>query len=134
MNNYIYAFLCRRIRLTSFLFLLTLTGITTTTFATNYYVDRDASGNGSGTSWANASTKLSACHGRPINAGDTVYISGGNDSTVYSQTDQILQINLISGGYSYVVITKGKDAGHNGDVCLRILLPQNALDIVINIV
>ena len=48
----------------------------------NFYVDRDATGNGNGTSWTNAAInfpfKLGFNRG-----GDTVYISGGTDSTTY---------------------------------------------------
>ncbi len=78
-----------------------------------YYVDRDVKKAGDGTSWTNAATKLSSLSWENISAGDTIYISGGSDSLVYSP-DQIA--NKAISGNSYVVITKGKDAGHNGEV------------------
>ena len=85
-----------------------------------YYVDRDASGNGSGSSWTNASKTVSGLHWATINGGDTVYISGGTDSTVYSTGHSgIAGINYIMNKTAIgnpIVITKGKDAGHNGDV------------------
>ncbi len=47
-----------------------------------------------------------------IKGGDTIYVSGGKDSTVYPR-DKI-QNKIITNGY--VTITKGKDVGHNGKV------------------
>ena len=80
-----------------------------------FYVDKNATGNGDGSNWTNAATKLSsltwASIGSTVN--DTVYISGGasGDTTLYSSDDL--------SGLSFpnvVVITRGKDTGHNGVV------------------
>ena len=78
-----------------------------------FYVDRDVKQEGDGTSWTNASTSLSGLSWANIAGGDTVYISGGTDSLVYPP-DQIA--NKAISGNSYLVITKGKEAGHNGEV------------------
>ena len=76
-----------------------------------YYVDKDAVGNKNGSSWINAATSVSSLNWNKINAGDTVYISGGSDSTIYPK--DILSNIVFS---SPVIITKGKDTGHNGKV------------------
>ena len=78
----------------------------------NFYVDRDATGNGNGTSWANAANKLSLLNWALIAGGDTIYISGGTDSTTYF-SDLLSNKNIVGG---YVVITKGIDTGHDGNV------------------
>jgi hypothetical protein len=54
-----------------------------TTLPNIYYVDRDATGSGNGSSWANASKTVSGLPWKSINGCDTVYVSGGSDSTVY---------------------------------------------------
>ena len=83
-----------------------------------YYVDRDASGNGSGSSWANASKTVSGLPWSSINGGDTVYVSGGSDSTAYYQYDAGAGKNYFSKTTTGnpIVITKGWESGHNGDV------------------
>ena len=89
-------------------------------FATPYYVDQNATGNGSGSSWTNASTTVVDLPWSSIKGGDTVYVSGGSDSTVYSaghsgiaSVNYIVSITAIG---NPIVITKGREAGHNGDV------------------
>ena len=58
-------------------------------WASNYYVDKTASGNNNGTSWFNAWQSLSAINWNSIQPGDVIYISGGTDSTVYYETFEI---------------------------------------------
>ncbi len=85
--------------------------IDTDTLPGIYYVDRDATGTGDGLSWVNASKTVVDLPWGSINGGDTVYVSGGADSTTYSP------VYLYGKSFvDYVVITRGKDAGHDGEV------------------
>lgn len=49
--------------------------------ADDYYVDRAASGSGSGTSWANAWTEIDRIDWGRVGPGDTVYVAGGSSRT-----------------------------------------------------
>ena len=87
--------------------------------ANTYYVDKNATGNGSGSSWTNAATALSKLNWSIINGGDTLFISGGIDSVIYPQdfikdkrADRI------------ITITGGKDKGHNG----KVIFSANAIN------
>jgi hypothetical protein len=80
----------------------------------NFYVDRDATGTGDGTTWTNASTSVAGLPWATVASGDTVYISGGTDSTVYER-DSIYNKSI----NGLVTITKGWEANHNGDVIFR---------------
>ena len=89
-----------------------------TTFPKIYYVDRDARGIGNGLSWTNAAKTIIALPWASINGGDTVYVSGGTDSTVYSAVTPVTNIlrNVHGTVNNPIVITKGWESGHNGDV------------------
>ena len=81
----------------------------------NFYVDRDATGNGDGTSWTNACTSIASVFTKAITAGDTIYVSGGTDSTTYiddNTKDRIISKSFISD----VVIAPSWETGHNGEV------------------
>lgn len=80
-----------------------------------WFVDKNASGLNNGTSWANAWTSFSAINWANINPGDTLYISGGADSTVYNEQLTIGKSGTLS---QPIVITKGKTSGHNGKVII----------------
>ncbi|MCH7771700.1 MAG: hypothetical protein IIA49_11910, partial [Bacteroidetes bacterium] len=97
-----------KIFLSSFLFLSTIS-------ATNYYVDKDATGNNNGSSWQNAWQSFSSISWGSINPGDVIYISGGNSSKTYFET---LNIGAAGSNGNNIVITKGIDAGHNGEVII----------------
>ncbi len=84
-------------------------------YGTNHYVDKNASGSNNGSSWSNAWESFSAINWGSINSGDVIYISGGNDSTVYNET---LNIGKSGVNGNRIVITKGIDSGHNGEVVI----------------
>ncbi len=43
----------------------------------SFYVDKDAKGNGNGSSWTNASKTVSGLNWSYIKTEDTIYVSGG---------------------------------------------------------
>ena len=77
-----------------------------------FYVDRDVNKEGDGSSWTNAARSVHSLPWSLIQAEDTVYISGGTDSTIYPK-DWVKNKIAIGGD---VIITRGIDAGHNGAV------------------
>ena len=91
----------------SLLFLFT----STITYSSNFYVDKNASGQNNGTSWSNAWQSFSAINWSSIQPGDIIYISGGSDSTVYYET---LNINDAGTANNYITLRGAIDAGHNG--------------------
>ena len=93
--------------------------------STNYYVDKNAKGNGSGSSWTNAAIKLSALNWANIGKepNDTVYISGGKDSTVYGQDSLVAKCTY------EVIITNAKESGYNGKVIISSSTPHTKFPI-----
>lgn len=86
------------------------------TYATNFYVDKNASGQNNGTSWSNAWITFSDINWNLIQPGDVVYISGGTDSTVYYE-----RLIIGKGGTSgnYVTVRNSYESGHNGKVIIE---------------
>ena len=85
-------------------------------FATNYYVDKNATGGNNGTSWGNAWESFSSIQWNQIQPGDIVYISGGTDSTVYNSG---LHIQANGSAANLLTIRSGLDVGHNGKVVIE---------------
>jgi hypothetical protein len=112
---------------------------------TRFFVDRDspAGTEGDGTSWANAWNGFHSNNGFPgcdidggidwsvISSGDTIYVSGGSDSTVYTTYTSGGQIYIFPPGTvdgegednpvyvsfaQQVVVCPSWESGHNGDV------------------
>ncbi len=69
------------------------------------------------TSWTNASRSISGLPWSSIKGGDTIYVSGGYDSTTYICGGTPVNNFINSQNFSEnVVITKGWEASHNGKV------------------
>ncbi|MCZ6704080.1 MAG: hypothetical protein O6940_13705, partial [Ignavibacteria bacterium] len=97
-------------------FLIFIFCFITASNATNYYVDKDAIGSNNGSSWTNAWESFADINWAVLEAGDTLYISGGTISTTYNET---LKPNTTNGEVgSRITITKGIDAGHDGEVII----------------
>ena len=92
-----------------------LLGISVSANGTNYYVDKNATGNNNGSSWSDAWEKFENIDWAIIGPGDSIYISGGLDSTIYYET--LTTGNSGTPG-KRIVITKGTDSGHNGKVII----------------
>jgi hypothetical protein len=86
-----------------------------TSFAASHYVDNEASGSHNGSSWFNAWKSFSDIDWSVIKPGDTIFISGGSGSRTY--TSGLIVGNSGRPG-APIMITKGRDAGHNGEVII----------------
>jgi len=90
------------------------------TSGNNYYMDKDANGNNTGTSWINAWISFNNIDWGIIQPGDIIYISGGTDSTIYYET---LEIGNVQGtAANPITVIAGKYApnpsGHSGRVII----------------
>mgnify|MGYP005839630877 CR=1 FL=1 len=90
--------------------------ITPLTYPTDFYVDKNASGQNNGSSWTNAWQSFSAINWNSIQPGDVIYISGGTDSTVYYER---LVVGASGTPGNYVTIRNSYDVGHNGKVIIE---------------
>jgi hypothetical protein len=82
--------------------------------ATSYYLSTASSGSASGNSWTNKQLYTNFSWTK-LAGGDTVYVDGGTDSLVYS--GKITISSLVPS--SQVVMTNGKDFGHNGKAVIK---------------
>jgi hypothetical protein len=101
--------------------------------AQNFYVNKFAAGTNDGRSWTNAWTSIedsSAANPGGIDwsvagEGDTIFISGGMDSTTYAGS---LTIRAAGTPGNNLVITKGLEIGHNGKVIIDGGVDDNTVD------
>jgi hypothetical protein len=100
---------------------------------TIWYVDRDATGSNNGTSWANAWKHFDNIDWASINAGDTIYVSGGADSTTYLPTSNNSGSQIIVGtqtGFisfatgNPVVLARAWHPNHDGEVVITGIHPH----------
>ena len=86
--------------------------------ASNWYVDKNASGPNNGTSWDNAWTSFSAINWSNIssNLPAIIYISGGTTSKTY--TERLTIGASGTNNSNRITIRAGQDAGHTGTVIL----------------
>ena len=92
----------------------------TIAYPSNYYVNKNASGQNNGTSWTNAWQSFSGINWNLIQPGDVIYISGGSDSTIYYEQLTVdgkngtaaNRITVITGKYS------PSSSGHSGRVII----------------
>ncbi len=82
---------------------------------TNHYIDKNANGNNDGTSWANAWESFTAINWSTIQPGDFIYISGGNNSTIYNET---LTIGATGTSGNPITIARSSENGHDGEVII----------------
>jgi hypothetical protein len=93
-------------------FLLILFTCCTSNAATSWYFDNAATGAHDGTSWTNAWANNASIVWASINAGDTLYISGGTTTKTYAES--ITTTKDGASDSSRITIKIGQDAGHNG--------------------
>jgi parallel beta-helix repeat protein len=80
-----------------------------------FYVDQDAIGVHDGTSWTDAWRSFGDIDWGAFQPGDILYISGGTSSKTYQE---MLDVNANGTQGDPIVVTRGRDAGHNGEVIL----------------
>ncbi|MGD8306657.1 MAG: T9SS type A sorting domain-containing protein [Ignavibacteria bacterium] len=104
-----------------------LSGFFFNAFATNHYIDKNASGNNNGTSWNNAWQSFGAINWNSIYPGDVIYISGSTNSLVYNEKLDI----LVSGASGDpITFTKSNESSHSGEVIIDVnQIFSHALDI-----
>ena len=112
LNYFIQPFKCVK----AFLVCFIISGLLFPAYGSNHYVDKDANGSNNGTSWSNAWESLSGINWSSIQPGDIIYVSGGTTGKTYNST---LEVNASGSAGSPIIITRGIDAGHNGEVILE---------------
>jgi len=93
--------------------------ISTVAIAQNQYVDPDGSNTSPFDTWAKACTTFANIDWGSLGGGDTLFVSGGSDSTVYNET---LTVGASGGWDNYLYILPGKyspsPSGHDGKVII----------------
>lgn len=95
------------------LFFLNFTNL----FANNHYIDKNAKGNNDGSTWNSAWENFNSIDWNSILPGDTVYISGGMDSLIYTE---MLHIEASGTSGNPIVFTAGIDPNHSGKVIIDV--------------
>jgi len=87
---------------------LIFSGMVFSQTSSNWYVNKNATGLNSGTSWENAWPSFSSINWSIIESGDILLISGGTGSTIYNESLVI--------GKANVTVSRSNEIGHNGKV------------------
>ncbi len=85
-------------------------------YATNWYIDNQATGANDGTSWENAWQSFADINWSLIQPGDTIYISGGTSGKTYNE-NLIIAASGTNG--NPIFIKSGQDIGHTGRVIIK---------------
>ena len=83
--------------------------------ATNWHVDNTASGGNDGTSWTDSWESFADISWASLSASDTLFISGGTDSTIYNES---LDIQESGSSGSPIIVIIGQSSPHNGKVVI----------------
>lgn len=108
---------------------LGLLGVTTASAAT-WYVDNAVATSGDGQSWGTAWKGLGDIDWSSLQAGDTVYISGGATSQIYNEEMHVWDIQGTAG--NPITIARGIDPGHDGRVIIEGNFDGDGVGILIN--
>ncbi|MGZ3792083.1 MAG: choice-of-anchor Q domain-containing protein [Bdellovibrio sp.] len=87
--------------------------LSSSAYSANWYVDNAVATSGNGQSWASAFKDFSSITWSAFNPGDTLFISGGTTSKIYTST---LNIGASGTASSRIFIRVGQEQGHNGTV------------------
>ncbi len=90
-------------------------GHAASSMATDYYVDNQSTGSGSGTTMADAWKSFSAIAWSRISPGDTIYISGGPTSRTYRER---LIVGASGTASARITIARSTEQGHSGEVII----------------
>ena len=90
---------------------LLVLGLSLPSNAANWYVNSAVATSGNGQSWSTAWKAFTNISWSAVQAGDTIYISGGSTSRTYSQT---LTVGKSGSATSPIRIARGVNSGHNG--------------------
>lgn len=84
--------------------------------AGNWYVDNAVISSGNGQSWTTAWKHISNIDYASVNAGDTIYISGGTTSKTYNES---LGLPKSGSAGAWITISTGQESGHDGVVIMN---------------
>jgi len=106
--------LCRHFL--TLIFFLIYSFIVNPSFSANWYIDKKASGKKNGISWDDAWESFSDINWTEIQAGDTIFLSGGSKTEIY---DERLTIRASGTPSNPITIRPGHDDGHSGIVVIN---------------
>ncbi len=103
-----------KFRMLVFVAVLVITGTANAQHASWYVDNALAAGNNDGTSWVNAWRSFAAINWTAVQAGDTIYLSGGSTSQTYTELVTIGKSG--TSGLPITITLDAENASHNGTV------------------